>query len=73
MAGITENAWNVSQKVLGPAAASAAIALIFDKHAAGEVKSPGGYLRGMIGKAQTGELHLGRSFYGRLSEQSAAR
>ena len=73
MAGISENAWNVSQKALGPAGASAAIALIFDKHTAGEVKSPGGYLRGMVEKARAGELHLERSFYGRLSEQSAAR
>lgn len=27
---------------------AAAIALIYDKHAAGEVNSPGGYLRGMF-------------------------
>ena len=72
MAGISENAWNLSQKTLGPAVASAAIALIFDKHATGEVKSPGGYLRGMVEKAQAGELHLDRSFYGRLSERGAA-
>lgn len=71
MAGISENAWNVSQKALGPDVASAAIALIFDKHSTGEVTSPGGYLRGMIEKARAGELHLERSFYGRLSERSA--
>jgi replication initiation protein RepC len=72
MAGISENAWNVSQRALGPAAASAAIALIFDKHSTGEVTSPGGYLRGMVEKARAGELHLDRSFYGRLSERGAA-
>ncbi len=33
----------------------------------GEVKSPGGYLRGLVERAQVGELHLDRSFYGRLS------
>ncbi|MBL4758951.1 MAG: replication protein C, partial [Rhizobiales bacterium] len=46
----------------------ATMALIFDKHSTGEVKSPGGYLRGMVEKAQAGELHLDRSFYGRMSE-----
>ena len=70
MAGISEDAWNLSQKTLGPAVAAAAIALIFDKHTTGEVKSPGGYLRGMVEKAKVGELHLDRSFYGRLSERA---
>ncbi len=69
MAGISEDAWNVSQRALGPAVAAAAIALIFDKHTTGEVKSPGGYLRGMVEKAKVGELHLDRSFHGRLSER----
>jgi len=68
MAGISQDAWNAAQKVLGPAIGAAAIALIYDKYEAGEVKSPGGYLRGMVEKAQKGELHLDRSFYGRLSE-----
>lgn len=71
MTGISEDAWDVAQKTLSPAIASAAIALIFDKHTTGEVKSPGGYLRGMVEKASAGELHLDRSFYGRLSEHRA--
>ena len=71
MAGISEDAWNVAQKVMGPGVAAAAIALIFDKHTDGEVKSPGGYLRGMVEKARAGELHLDRSFYGRLNEVRA--
>jgi len=70
MVGISEHAWNVAQSALGPEVAAAAIALIYDKHSAGEVSSPGGYLRGMVQKAQTGELHLDRSFYGRLSERA---
>ena len=52
--------------------AAAALALIFDKFNAGEVASPGGYLRGMVEKAGVGELHLDRSFYGRLNEVRAA-
>ena len=70
MVGISEHAWNVAQRALGREVAAAAIALIYDKHSAGEVSSPGGYLRGMVQKAQTGELHLDRSFYGRLSERA---
>jgi len=65
--GISEDAWNVANKVLGPAIAAASIALILDKSTDGEVKSPGGYLRGLVERAQIGELHLDRSFYGRLS------
>lgn len=68
IAGISEDAWNATQRILGPAAGAAALALVFEKHSNGEVKSPGGYLRGMIEKARAGELHLDRSFYGRLSE-----
>jgi len=71
MVGISESAWNVAQQTLGPAVAAAALALIYDKHATGEVTSPGGYLRGMVEKGIAGELHLDRSFYGRLSEQRA--
>ena len=72
MVGISEDAWAVSQQRLGPQMAAAALALIFDKFNAGEVASPGGYLRGMVEKAGAGELHLDRSFYGRLKEVRAA-
>ena len=68
ISGISEDAWNVANRVLGPAAASVTIALIFDKQSAGEVKSPGGYLRAMVERAQKGELYLDRSFYGRMNE-----
>ncbi len=67
--GISEDAWNVANRILGPAVAAASIALILDKSTTGEVKSPGGYLRGLVERAQVGELHLDRSFYGRLSGQ----
>ena len=67
MIGVSEHAWNLAQDRLGPQIATAALVLTFDKHCAGEVASPGGYLRGMVEKAGAGELHLERSFYGRLS------
>ena len=69
--GISEDAWNIANGVLGPAVAAASIALIIDKSTNGEIKSPGGYLRGMVEKAGAGELHLERSFYGRLSGRAA--
>jgi len=71
MIGVSEHAWNVAQDRLGKQVATAAFALVFEKHSAGEVASPGGYLRGMVEKAGAGELHLERSFYGRLSGQAA--
>ncbi len=71
MIGVSEHAWNLAQDRLGTQIATAALVLTFDKHCAGEVASPGGYLRGMVEKAGAGELHLERSFYGRLSGQAA--
>lgn len=71
MIGISEHAWHVAQDRLGKQVATAAFVLVFEKHNAGEVASPGGYLRGMVEKAGAGELHLERSFYGRLSGQAA--
>jgi len=71
MIGISEHAWNVAQDRMGTQVATAAFALVFEKHSVGEVASPGGYLRGMVEKAGAGELHLERSFYGRLSGQAA--
>lgn len=71
MVGVSEHAWTVAQERLGPQVAAAAMALIFDKFSDGEVSSAGGYLRGMVEKAGAGELHLERSFYGRLSGRAA--
>lgn len=68
MVGISEDAWNIAQQKLGPFVAAATIALIYDKSAKGEVISAGGYLRGIVGKACAGQLHLERSFYGRLNQ-----
>lgn len=68
--GISEDAWITAKRGLGGPMAAAAFALITDKYSDGEVSSPGGYLRGLIGKAQRGELNLERSFYGRLGAKA---
>lgn len=67
MIGLSPKSWVHAVSTLGKQAASAAIALIFDKHITGEVTSPSAYLNGMIRKAGAGELHLDRSFHGRLT------
>ncbi|MFC4669523.1 plasmid replication protein RepC [Seohaeicola nanhaiensis] len=71
MIGVSEHAWAVAQERLGKQVATTALVLVFEKHCAGEVASPGGYLRGMVEKAGAGALHLERSFYGRLSGRAA--
>ena len=68
MIGITDEAWHVATRVLGHAVAAAAVALICDKYEGGEIRSPGGYLRGIVERARSGELHLDRSIFGRLSK-----
>ncbi|MEI2387496.1 plasmid replication protein RepC [Breoghania sp. JC706] len=69
MVGISGDAWQGARAALGERRAAAALALIADKVAEGSVASPGGYLRGLIAKAERGELRLARSVYGRLSER----
>ena len=68
--GISEDAWSKAKSGLGAPVAAAAFALITDKYTLGEVASPGGYLRGLLGKAERGELNLQRSFYGRLGARA---
>ena len=67
MIGIADRDWGSAQKKLGPQIASAALALVFEKYCRGEIQSPVGYLRGLTRKAGAGELHLDRSFYGRIA------
>lgn len=55
-----------AQDRLGKQVATAALALVFETHGAGEMSSSSGFLRGMVGKAGARELQLKRSFYGRL-------
>ncbi len=71
MIGIPQKSWDTAQAYMGPQAAAIAVALVFEKHTSGEVKSPAGYLRGMIAKSRVGELHLERSCYGRLKALAA--
>jgi len=70
MVGISEEAWNTANAVLGPVQAAMSVALILDKTTAGDIRSPGGYLLGLVQRAQAGELHLSRSIHGRLRREA---
>lgn len=70
MMGLQDCIWALACAELGNTRAAAAFVLVFEKHALGKIKSPNGYLRGMIRKARVGALHLSQSFYGQLSAQS---
>ena len=60
--GISRPAWIDACHVMGRYQAATAVAVIAAK---GEnIRSPGGYLRGMISRAQNGELHLSNSLWG---------
>ncbi len=71
MIGVSEQAWDMAQDRMGSQTATIAMILVFEKHCTGEVTSPGGYLRGMVEKYKAGDLHLERSFYGRLTARAA--
>jgi replication initiation protein RepC len=60
--GISRAAWIDACQAMGRYQAAAAVAVIAAKGKI--IRSPGGYLRGMIGRAQTGELHLSNSLWG---------
>lgn len=52
MIGISDHAWNLAQDRMGFQVATAAFALVFGKHNAGDFASPGGYLRGIVEKGR---------------------
>jgi replication initiation protein RepC len=60
--GISRPAWIDACQAMGRYQAATAVAVIAAKRES--IHSPGGYLRGMIGRAQTGELHLANSLWG---------
>jgi replication initiation protein RepC len=60
--GISRSAWIDACQAMGRYQAATAVALIAAK---GEtIRSPGGYLRGITGRARNGELHLSNSLWG---------
>jgi replication initiation protein RepC len=69
--GISRPAWIDACQAMGRYQAATAVALIAAK---GEtIRSPGGYLRGMITRAQNDELHLSNSLWGLARRDRSAR
>ncbi|MBB3175368.1 hypothetical protein FHR90_003223 [Endobacter medicaginis] len=62
--GISRHAWETACGLLGRWTAAVAVAVIANRHAAGLVRSPGGYLRGMLEQHRSGGLRLDRSLFG---------
>ena len=60
--GISRAAWIDACQAMGRYQTATAVAVIAAKRET--IRSPGGYLRGMIGRARDGELHLSNSLWG---------
>lgn len=67
MIGVSTEIWAYAQKTLGLTEATAALALVFEKACSGAVRAPGRYIVGMLRRSLTGDLHLHRSFRGRMA------
>ncbi len=62
--GISESAWIDAQNTMGQEQAAASIAIIMEKRTSGEIRSSGGYLRGMTNNSRAGALNIAKSLYG---------
>ncbi|MDH0699710.1 MULTISPECIES: plasmid replication protein RepC [unclassified Agrobacterium] len=62
--GISQHAWGQACTTLGQTEAVTMLAAISARHAAGDVKSPGGLMRRMVELHERGELRLDRTLFG---------
>ena len=62
--GVSPSAWREACQQLSPDGAALAIAVVASRSDAGEIRSAGGYLRGMLDAARKGELDLSKSLWG---------
>lgn len=69
LVGISADARDQAASVLGQTGAAMAAALIIERREAGEIKSAGGFMRALIERAMTGDLHLEKSIYARAKMQ----
>lgn len=61
LCGISKDAWAESLRTLGREQSAILVAIVLAKR--NEIRSKGGYFRGMVRKAKNGELHIGPSLY----------
>lgn len=62
--GINPQVWQEAVAVLGSDLAVAALAVTLQKSDTGLVSKPGAYLRTLVQRGRTGELHISRSLFG---------
>ncbi|MCV6546747.1 MAG: replication initiation protein RepC [Cohaesibacter sp.] len=72
MAGISNDAKQSALQELGPRRFLMALAITLQKADSGAVRSPGGYIRGIVSKFRDGNLHLNRSLFGLMSARTKA-
>ncbi len=70
--GISPAAWREACRQLSPDGAALAIAVIAARAEAGELRSAGGYLRGMIKAARKQKLDLAKSLWGMVDRAADA-
>ena len=68
--GISVSAWEEAQRFMGPEHASIVVAAILERF--DDIKSPGGYLRALTGKAAAGEFSCGPMVMALVGRRSAA-
>lgn len=68
MMGVSPDAWRQAQAVMGPEVAAITLAAILQR--IGEIKSPGGYLRALTRKAETGAFSPGPMILALLRRES---
>ncbi len=71
--GVSQHAWGQACVVLGRMEAVTVLAVIAARHAAGQVRSPGGLLRRMVELHQQGQLRLDRTLFGLANGLGARR
>jgi replication initiation protein RepC len=62
--GVSKSLWGDACQAMGREQAAIAIAIVSAKPAEHFRSTPGGYFHGMVAKAKTGELNLGRTIWG---------
>ncbi|WP_420337006.1 plasmid replication protein RepC [Roseibium sp.] len=70
--GINPQVWQEALEYLGRDIAIAALAVTIQKTDLGLVDKPGAYMRALVRKGVTGDLHISRSLYGMLKHRTEA-
>ncbi|TCQ02650.1 replication initiation protein RepC [Rhizobium sp. PP-F2F-G36] len=63
LSGINPQVWQEACSTLGQHVAIAAVAVTFQRHSAGVVANPGGYLRALVQRGREEELFISRSLF----------